>query len=152
MEGKWRKFFTRKLDNNLKNISMIHIEMKKKVFNIAYYFTYQVPHLLLTRPPKTEGGAIGEQKTHRRKLSGGDELLKAFLHVHESCTEFGATPRRYMAFVYAYQSVYNHKKDKIGTRQNHLQVRLSCFIRTRTWVRILLLPETKMDNWMAPCT
>ena len=63
-------------------------------------------------------------------MSGGDELLKGFLHVHEACTEFGATPRRYMAFLYAYQSVYKNKKETIETRQNHLQVRAT---QTRAW-------------------
>ncbi len=35
-----------------------------------------------------------------------------------------ATPRRYMAFINTYQSVYSNKKAKIEQRQHHLQVYL----------------------------
>ena len=72
--------------------------------------------------PTEEGAGLGEKKVNRRRLSGGDELLKGFLHVHESCMKFGATPRRYMAFLHAYKSVYSKKKNGIETRQHHLQV------------------------------
>ena len=84
----------------------------------------QVPHLLLTRPPKVEGASLSERKTHQRKLSGGDELLRGFLNIHESCDSFGtvATPRRFMAFLHAYDDVYNAKKKGIMQRQLHLQV------------------------------
>ena len=58
----------------------------------------------------------------KRRFSGGDELLKGFLHVHESCMKYGATPRRYIAFLYAYKNVYSKKKCGIETRQRHLQV------------------------------
>ena len=78
--------------------------------------------MLLTRPPKIEGAALQGNKERKRKLSGGDELLKGFLHVHESMSQATATPRRYMSFVHAYQAVYSHKKRGIETRQQHLQV------------------------------
>ena len=80
--------------------------------------------MLLTRPPKIEGASIGESKQHKRKLSGGEELLKCFLHVHESVatSNLGATPRRYIAFLNTYQQVYSHKKQGIELRQHHLQV------------------------------
>ncbi len=84
-----------------------------------------MPHLLLTRMPKAEGASIGEKKERRRKLSGGEELLKAFLHVHESCTAYGATPRRYMSFLHAYKHVYGQRKEGIQNRQDHLQVNIS---------------------------
>ena len=77
---------------------------------------------MLTRIPKAEGASIGEKKERRRKLSGGEDLLKAFLRVHEACAEHGATPRRYMAFLHAYMDVYGRKKSGIETRQHHLQV------------------------------
>ena len=85
---------------------------------------FQVPLLLLTRPPKIEGASLSSKKPKRRKLSGGDDLLKSFLHVHESCLGFGttATPRRYIAFLNTYDEVYSKKKSKIETRQHHLQV------------------------------
>lgn len=80
--------------------------------------------MLLTKPPKIEGASIGEKKSHKRKLSGGEELLKGFLQVHESAAHanMGATPRRYIAFLNTYQQVYNNKKNGIEKRQHHLQV------------------------------
>ncbi|KAJ8297986.1 LOW QUALITY PROTEIN: hypothetical protein KUTeg_024517 [Tegillarca granosa] len=83
----------------------------------------KVPYMLLTKPPKIEGASIGQQKQHKRKLSGGEELLKSFLHIHESCAQnnLGATPRRYIAFLNAYQQIYNLKKQGIEKRQHHLQ-------------------------------
>ncbi len=71
--------------------------------------------------PKTEGSSIGGKKSHKRKVSGGEELLNGFLHVHDSCTDYGATPRRYLAFLHTYSDVYTKKKSGIETRQQHLQ-------------------------------
>ncbi|KAK3801155.1 hypothetical protein RRG08_006872 [Elysia crispata] len=86
----------------------------------------KVPWMLLTRPPKIEGGSIGAPKEgHKRKLSGGEELLKCFLHVHESCGALGATPRRYVVFLNTYQSVYQKKKNSITEKQHHLQAGVS---------------------------
>ena len=79
--------------------------------------------MLLTRPPKVEGASLTQKKEHRRKLSGGQELLKAFLHVHDSCGKFENTPRRYIAFLHTYQQVYSKKKEKIEQKQLHLQVK-----------------------------
>lgn len=81
-----------------------------------------MPHLLLTQAPKVEGAALQEKKTHKRKVSGGEDLLKGFLHVHESCQQYGATPRRYMAFLNTYKSIYSAKKEGVEKRQQHLQV------------------------------
>ena len=85
-----------------------------------------VPRLLLTKPSKVEGATLGKKPEKARKLSGGDDLLKGFLHIHEACMAFGpiATPRRYVSFVTAYQSVYEKKKSKIEERQTHLKVGL----------------------------
>lgn len=78
--------------------------------------------MLLTRPPKIEGGSIGEPQQGRRKLSGGDELLKSFLLVHESVGENIATPLRYLIFLRTYHKVYNTKKQSVEAKQQHLQV------------------------------
>ena len=85
----------------------------------------QVPGLLLTRESKADGASLGKKQERKRQLSGGDDLLKGFLHIHDACQAFGpiATPRRYVAFVTAYQSVYQKKKSKIEERQVHLKVR-----------------------------
>lgn len=82
--------------------------------------------MLLTKPSKVEGASIGEKKTHKRKLSGGEDLLKCFLHVHESCAQanMGATPRRYISFLNTYKTVYNDKKHGLEKKQHHLQVRI----------------------------
>ncbi|KAI0210443.1 Cytoplasmic dynein 2 heavy chain 1 [Lamellibrachia satsuma] len=85
----------------------------------------KVPYLLLTRPPKVEGAALSGKPKERQQLVGGDELLKAFLHIHESCHNYGATPRRYMAFLHAYQNVYMKKKSGLEERQQHLQAGVS---------------------------
>ncbi|OWF37256.1 Cytoplasmic dynein 2 heavy chain 1 [Mizuhopecten yessoensis] len=87
----------------------------------------KVPYMLLTKPPKIEGASIGEKKTHKRKLSGGEDLLKCFLHVHESCAaaNMGATPRRYISFLNTYQKVYGDKKAGIERKQHHLQAGVS---------------------------
>ncbi|XP_052794024.1 cytoplasmic dynein 2 heavy chain 1-like isoform X3 [Mya arenaria] len=83
----------------------------------------QIPAMLLTRPPKIEGASIGEKRQHKRKLSGGNELLDGFLHVHNTAAQknLGATPRRYIAFLNTYQQVYGNKKRGIEKRQHHLQ-------------------------------
>ncbi|CAG5115632.1 unnamed protein product, partial [Candidula unifasciata] len=82
----------------------------------------KVPKMMLTRPPKQEGGTIGEQKAHKKKLSGGEDMLKCFLHIHESCN---ASPRRYIMFLNTYMSVYEKKKSSILEKQNHLQTGVS---------------------------
>ena len=86
-----------------------------------------MPKLLLTRPPKSEGASIGAKKDRKRKLSGGEDLQKGFMHIHESCKQFGsiATPRRYMTFLHAYEHVYTNKKKGIVTRQERLQAGVS---------------------------
>lgn len=87
----------------------------------------QIPRLLLTKPPKVEGASLGRKQERERKLSGGDDLLKGFLHIHEASKSYGsiATPRRYVTFITAYQSLYSKKKEKIELRQNHLKAGVS---------------------------
>ena len=78
--------------------------------------------MLLTRPPTEAGASIGEPQGRQRKLSGGEELLKSFLLVHESVGPISATPLRYLTFVRTYQKVYSTKKDSIEGKRRHLQV------------------------------
>ncbi|XP_074649972.1 cytoplasmic dynein 2 heavy chain 1-like [Tubulanus polymorphus] len=85
---------------------------------------HKVPLMLLTQEPKVEGARLQKQK-EKRRLSGGEELLKSFLHVHETSTQFDATPRRYMAFLHTYLNVYNKKKEGVEKRQHHLQAGVS---------------------------
>jgi len=86
----------------------------------------RIPHILLSGYSHRRGSATVKSD---RPLSGGDELLKAFLHIHQSCLPTGATPRRYMTLLRTYQSVYGEKKSvygekkqKILKKQSHLQV------------------------------
>ncbi|XP_077984893.1 cytoplasmic dynein 2 heavy chain 1-like [Glandiceps talaboti] len=86
----------------------------------------RIPKILLTRPPKIEGASLASKdKQQRRKLEGGEEILKNFLQIHESCGKAMATPRRYMTFLHTYLSVYGHKKRDVEKRQSHLQAGLS---------------------------
>lgn len=95
------------------------------------YIVYciQVPRMLLTRPPKVEGGSIGESQQKKRKLSGGEELLKSFLHVHESMGSTSATPLRYLTFLRTYEKVYSTKKLNLEAKQKHLQVPVTLLSR-----------------------
>lgn len=79
----------------------------------------QLPDMLLTRGARTEGASLGTEKA-RRPLSGGKDLQKAFLTVHESIA--GSTPRRYMSFLRTYETVYKDKKGGIESKQMHLEV------------------------------
>ena len=60
-----------------------------------------------------------------RPVTGGDELVRAFLHIHTSCLSGGATPRKYMTLLKTYQSVYTTRKQKVLKRQSHLQAGVS---------------------------
>ena len=111
--------------------------------------------MLLTKPPKIEGASIGEKKTHKRKLSGGEDLLKGFLQVHESLAQasIGATPRRYIAFLNTYQQVYHNKKSGIEKRQYHLQVslRIRVFSHANLWIFNFLLSYEPVDETPVVC-
>ncbi|XP_068612804.1 cytoplasmic dynein 2 heavy chain 1 isoform X2 [Brachionichthys hirsutus] len=85
----------------------------------------KIPELLLS---KTEGGGRHEgEKATKGKSSGSalGDLCCSFLMVHESCTEHGATPSQYMAFLNVYAGLYRRKKSQLTTRQQHLQAGVS---------------------------
>ena len=44
----------------------------------------------MTKPDKDEKDSNQKQQRGQRHLSGGDELLKGFLLVHESCAEIAS--------------------------------------------------------------
>ena len=76
----------------------------------------------------SSGGSKSDKEKPARKLSGGDLLLKGFLHIHEtSGAQFQslATPRRFMAFMRTYESIYRGKKGGIEERQKHLKAGVS---------------------------
>ena len=80
----------------------------------------------MSQPEKSDKPSDKKQTRHRH-LSGGEELLRGFLMVQESCAEIGnmATPRRFMAFLHCYRQLYKLKKEGIEIKQQHLQVRLN---------------------------
>jgi len=78
----------------------------------------------MSQPEKSDKPSDKKQKG-RRHLSGGEDLLRGFLMVQESCAEIGsmATPRRYMTFLHCYRQLYKLKKEGIEQKQQHLQVK-----------------------------
>jgi len=80
----------------------------------------------MSRPEKSDK-PNDDKKEKSRHLSGGEDLLRGFLMVQESCAEIGniATPRRFMAFLHCYRQLYKLKKEGIEIKQQHLQVRLT---------------------------
>ena len=79
----------------------------------------QVPLQILALPTGCVGQAVS---TLQHKLSGGEDVLKMFLAIHESVDAGSATPLRYVTFVRTYQNVYSRKKERIEDKQRHLQV------------------------------
>ncbi len=63
--------------------------------------------------------------TLSQPVSAGDDLGKAFVHIHDSCSQYGATSRKYMVFLKTYKRVYQSRKECIQKKQSHLQAGLS---------------------------
>jgi len=93
-------------------------------------FFLQLPHMLMTKPDMNEKDSDKKQRRGQRHLSGGDELLKGFLLVHESCAEISnnATPRRFMSFLHCYRQLYKSKKEGVEEKQKHLQVHWEFYV------------------------
>ncbi|PAA68244.1 hypothetical protein BOX15_Mlig013490g1 [Macrostomum lignano] len=85
----------------------------------------RVAHLLLTRVAREEGSKLRKEEPKQRHLSGGESLLKLFLHVHESVPAVSATPRRYINLLNTYKSLYSGKKSKIQEKKEHLKAGVS---------------------------
>ena len=68
---------------------------------------------------------LRQDQASKRPLTGGDELVKTFLQIHRSCLSSGATPRRYIAFIKTYKSVYSTRKETVVKKHNHLQAGVS---------------------------
>ena len=58
-----------------------------------------------------------------RRPSGGDALIQGFVYIHKSCDT--ATPRNYITFLNTYKAVYTSRKDRMRSRQDHLQAGVS---------------------------
>nr|XP_032832089.1 cytoplasmic dynein 2 heavy chain 1 [Petromyzon marinus]XP_032832097.1 cytoplasmic dynein 2 heavy chain 1 [Petromyzon marinus]XP_032832104.1 cytoplasmic dynein 2 heavy chain 1 [Petromyzon marinus] len=92
----------------------------------------KIPEMMLSE--EEEVGSEEKTKERLGKLPGGAELIRAFLHVHESCAALGATPRRYLAFVQRYQHVLTHTSTALIHRKGHLQAGVSKLTEARTLV------------------
>ena len=105
----------------------------------------------MSQPEKSDKPSDKKQKA-RRHLSGGEDLLRGFLLVQESCAEIGsmATPRRYMTFLHCYRQLYRLKKEGIEHKQQHLQVEANtCRMRQQSLCllssRVVNFPEFPED-------
>ena len=83
----------------------------------------RIPHMFLRN---TIGMKLMQRELAReRPITGGEDIIRNFLHVHESCLSSGATPRKYITFLRTYQSVYSSKKAGVLKQQSHLQAGVS---------------------------
>ena len=85
----------------------------------------RIPQMFLQNTVGTKLLRRKELQGSERPVTGGEELVKAFLHIHNSCLSTGATPRKYMTFLRTYQSVYASRKRRVLKRQSHLQAGVS---------------------------
>ncbi|CAI9737451.1 cytoplasmic dynein 2 heavy chain 1-like isoform X1 [Octopus vulgaris] len=83
----------------------------------------RIPEMLLAE--KSKEANKDTQRSQRHSHSGKDHPFKAFLQIHEACHELSATPRRYIAFLNTYLSVYQQKKEKVAQQIQHLQAGVS---------------------------
>ena len=83
----------------------------------------QIPQMFLRNTIGTK--LVRQDRGRDRPVTGGDDLIKAFLHIHESCLFSGATPLHYITLLKTYHSVYQARKAKIHKRQQHLQAGVS---------------------------
>ena len=116
----FQRWYT-KVAVSLNSESETETEKKKKGTRSNYWLLltfYLVPGMLLA----DEGLHSGEGTKGKDGKSGGEELVKNFLQIHESCSDKDAAPRRYMTFLKTYKQVYNEKKEGVVKRQQHLQV------------------------------
>lgn len=83
----------------------------------------RVPQMFLRNSIGTK--LLHKEASNERPITGGQDLFKAFLHIHESSIHLGATPRKYVTFLKTYLSVYQTRKEAIKNRQSHLQAGVS---------------------------
>ena len=92
---------------------------------------------------------LRQEEASRRPMTGGEELVRAFLQVHQSCLALGATPRRYIAFLRTYKSIYSQKKEIIVKKQTHLQAGVSKLNEATTLVDELKQKAAKQRALLA---
>ncbi|CAM1329611.1 Uncharacterised protein at_DN1743, partial [Pycnogonum litorale] len=103
----------------------------------------KIPRMLLGR---CEEHADGEAEG----ITGGDDLIRAFVDIHESCpVDHMKTPRRYLTFVRSYIYIYNKKKDGIENRRSHLQAGVSKLNEARTQVQKLKSEAAEQSQLLA---
>lgn len=108
----------------------------------------KVPQMFLERSGVSKLVKKGKEK--ERPITGGEDLIKSFLYIHESCVHTGgATPRKYLMFLRTYQSVYQCRKEKIKERQKHLQAGVSKLNEATTLVAELKRKAAKQQDLLA---
>ena len=83
----------------------------------------RVPQLLLGGIAR--GKMVRSDGHGERPLSGGEELVRTFVKIHQSCVSSGATPLRYIAFLRTYKSLYFKRKGEVVKKQKHLAAGVS---------------------------
>ena len=68
---------------------------------------------------------LRQAEVAQRPITGGEDLVKTFLKIHQSCLPSGGTPRRYIALLKTYKSVYSKHKETIGKKQTRLRAGVS---------------------------
>uniref|UniRef100_A0A914V2S6 Dynein heavy chain coiled coil stalk domain-containing protein n=1 Tax=Plectus sambesii TaxID=2011161 RepID=A0A914V2S6_9BILA len=90
-----------------------------------------------------------EGSEEERPVTGGDDLLQAFLQMYDRCPPGTATPRTFIAFVQTYQKVYREKKQKISERFNRLQAGVSKLTEAKELVAKLRSKAAKKSKLLA---
>ncbi|XP_028975291.2 cytoplasmic dynein 2 heavy chain 1 isoform X3 [Esox lucius] len=87
----------------------------------------KIPEMLLAKMEGQVEKSGGEKGPKGKGLavSGQGDLCRSFLMIHESCSEHGATPSQYMAFLHVYTSIFSRKQSQLTLRQQHLQAGVS---------------------------
>ncbi|XP_030632529.1 cytoplasmic dynein 2 heavy chain 1 [Chanos chanos] len=81
----------------------------------------KIPEMLFSRLFGEEGERGSEKEPKKKPAVAHAELANSFLLIHDSCREFGATPRHYLSFLHTYGSIYAHKQTQLTKKQRHLQ-------------------------------
>ena len=68
---------------------------------------------------------LRQTEAAQRPITGGEDLVKTFLKIHQSCLSSGGTPRCYIAFLRTYKAVYSKHKEIIGKKQKRFRAGVS---------------------------
>jgi hypothetical protein len=78
---------------------------------------------MLSRVDDGEDNSAISKDNKKRPVTGGDTLMKAFVHMHEKCPPALACPLKFITLLKNYVIMYKKKKGTISSRFQRLQVR-----------------------------